>query len=242
MSRMIAALRFAPLWLAALGMGISRAEGASGLSEIEYSTSGTIGTASVAGSPVVQFQGVSDATVALPASFRSGEIPVTIPAGYGSAAALGSFVATTPPADGVTIYKDTPFEIDVRILSIDGQAPASGQGTVVIRGWLDGTLAGSSPSGLTAHYALTGDFGVPYEPRDLVGDVQAGLSTLSLTIPRVTTNLNVPSYQASTTAISAMLVADSPLPSPAPEPGTLLIFLVATAAVALRSRGGRRPG
>jgi len=237
MSRQLAPLRPAILFLATLAPVASRSEASPSRSTVEYSTTGTIGDASVAGAPVVRFEGLDGASVTVPDALQSGEIPVTIPDGYGTAASLGSFVASTPPADGVTIYSHTPFEIDLHIKSIDGAAPSPGQETVAIRGWLDGTLAGASPSAITAHYALSGYFGVPWEPLDKVGDFRAGLSTLSLTIPRVTTTLNLPSYSDSTTDISATIITNAPLPSPAPEPGTLAIFVVAAAALAVRARG-----
>jgi len=233
MSRQLAPIRLA-IAITTLVPLASRVEASPTRSTVEYSTTGTIGQASIAGTPVVRFDGIGNASVNLPLTFRSGEIPVTIPDGYGTAAPLGSFVASSPTADGVTIYKHTPFEIDLQIKSVDGVAPAAGRGTVAIRGWLDGTLAGASPSGLTAHYALTGFFGVPWEPRDKVGDFQSGLSTLSLTIPRVTTTLKLPSQRASTTNIAAMLVTNTPLPAPAPEPATLAIFVVSVAALVVR--------
>jgi len=211
-------------------------------STVEYSTTGSIAADRVAGSPVVRFQGVGDGFVTTAAPFRSGEIPVTIPLGSGAGAALGSFVATTPAADGLTIYSHTPFTISVHLKSVDGVAPAAGRGDVTVRGWLDGTLAGASPSGVTAHYALAGDHGVPWEPRDSVASFRTGLATQTLTIPGVSTPLALPSYGERATVVSAMLVASSPLPSPAPEPGALAVLLAGAGAAALASgrRGARR--
>ncbi len=64
-----------------------------------YTTTGSIGTTGITGTPDVSFQGVSDGTLTTGQPFS-----------------LGQFVVTTPPDGGTTTY-ETPFQITVTVTS-----------------------------------------------------------------------------------------------------------------------------
>ncbi len=230
--------------LAALTVA-SAAEGASTTRSLEYATTGTIGTAGLTGPAVVRFEGVADAFAATPSPFPRGDIPSVLPAGSGSALALGQFDVASPTGSGATIYAHTPFAITFRVISVGGELPTAGQDAVTISGWLDGTVGGDRPSQLTAHYRLAGSFGTPWEPRDMVGSFQTGNLTQTLTIPGVTTILACPGGGVAAAPVSSLLVSDAPPSAPLldpnsiPEPGPLVTLLVAAAGGVIGGRRGR---
>ncbi len=224
-------------WLASGGPG---AQGSTRSSAVDYATTGSIGTDGVAGPNLVRFVGTDDAVATTATPFEVGQIPAVVPGDRGASLMLGRFEVEAPSLGTSTIYDHTPFAIRFDVRTIDGGPPAPGQEGFVVRGWLDGSVGGTGPSALMAHYQLAGSFGLPFEPRDDVGSFEAGIVRQTLTIPGFATALALPIGGAGSTTVTGVLVGDAALPSPAPEPGPLLAFLAAGVALAIHARGRAR--
>jgi hypothetical protein len=150
-------LRLWALALVLIASGTWRAGAAPLDQPIPYETAGSIGqyglpdpSGTIEGAAVIRFQGQTDASFTPSSPFS-----------------LGDFVVA-PAAGGGTTYVHTPFEIELRTPEFDRIIPAplvptpagppAGLATVidnsvVIRGFLDGTVAGSGRSDVVATLA-----------------------------------------------------------------------------------------
>ena len=90
--------------LSAIGHRTSVASGI--IANIEYSTTGTIGTEGMTGSPVISFQGVDDGAL------TTGGTPFK----------LGDFFVSQPEGGSTTTYDFTPFNMTLTVKAINGVA------------------------------------------------------------------------------------------------------------------------
>lgn len=100
-----------------------------------FSTSGTVGTTGIMGTPVVTFQGVD-----------SGAMITGVPF------SLGQFVVAFPSGGASTSYDGTPFEIAYRTETVEGGMPTPNQTPVVLHGWLYGKVGGDGLPRLIATF------------------------------------------------------------------------------------------
>lgn len=114
---------------AALGQGFcSEAKADAIRTEVVFSTSGSIATTGVSGTPLVSFQGASGTLTT------------------GTPFDLGRFVIAAPSAGASTTYTNTPFSVRFMEQSVGGATPYPNQTPVVLDGWLNGTItAGATP-------------------------------------------------------------------------------------------------
>ncbi len=128
----------------ALHMGLdANARGNPISNQITFSTTGTVGTQGITGTPVVSFQGVSGGTLTTGSPFD-----------------LGQFAIANLPAGASTTYDHTPFELTFKVLSVNGVAVSPNETPITIPGWLYGSLDSGASIRLVAG---AGDFIMPVD-------------------------------------------------------------------------------
>jgi hypothetical protein len=178
-----------------------------------YSTSGTIGTAGLSGTPVFSFQGVSDRTLTTGQPFD-----------------LGQFVTTGPPSASGTTYVNTPFHITFTVQTLNGVATSPNGSPVVLDGWLNGTL---SPN--TTPFAHIYINTLAFSPEDG--------PPFPTNIAPFTTGSYVSYLSVLSQDLYKPIHAELNLVESVPEPGTILIFgMVGAALTRYRRRLTRPPG
>ncbi len=231
--------------LAALAGGFltgDRADAAAMSSTIDYSTTGTIGTAGTSRSPVVSFQGINDGVATTPISaFQPAHYSFPIPQGYGSAMPLGQFDIAPDSGSNPTTYNNAKFDIELTIRSIDGQPSATGPIKLDLQGVLNGSVPGLGQSStLTATFNQV-SAGTPYDTgHDISGSRFFGPdSILGLVSP--TTQIPIFVGQVGSGAqppLSAVIIATST--DTVPEPSVLAMLIVTGALLAGRRYRAKR--
>src|SRR5262249_28378702 len=113
---------------------------------VMFNTTGSVDGFGVTGTPVVSFQGVSNAIMTTGSSFN-----------------LGQFQIAAPPAGTTSTYLNIPFQIRFKDEALNGAAPTPNQTPVVLTGSIDGSV--SSTDGITASSNLKVFFNSPvYTP------------------------------------------------------------------------------
>ncbi len=190
----------------------SKAESLNSL--INYSTSGSIDTATgVNGPGVISFNSVMDGTFSAPSSLS-----------------LGSFQMAGLPAGVSTTYTNTPFTITYLTNSINGVMPTTSN-PIVLKGVLNGTVTGGNQSGVTATFSTSPP--ITFNTGGLQNSLQILGETLAL-VPS-TTNGGL------TTAQAEIATTGSLSGVPVPEPATIAVFVMAFGGLGLR-RQIRRVG
>jgi hypothetical protein len=102
---------------------------------VNYSTSGTIDSTGVTGTPVISFNSVLNSTFDAPSSLSLGDFQV----------------AALPNAQSAK-YSNTPFHITYLANTVDGSAPNPNQTPIQVSGVLNGTITGGNQSDVKATF------------------------------------------------------------------------------------------
>jgi hypothetical protein len=168
---------------------------------VNYSTSGTIDSGGVTGTPVISFNSVLNSAFDAPSSFG-----------------LGDFQVAALPSGQSTTYTDTPFHITYLVNSVDGNSPSPNETPVQVSGVLNGTITGGNQSHVVAKFD-------PISKATFkTGPFANSLSITDnpLTLVPSTTNSGQTSAQA--------FLVSTPV-SPVPEPSSIALFLTTLAGL-----------
>jgi len=102
---------------------------------INYSTSGTIDSDGVTGTPIISFNSVLNSSFDSPSSFS-----------------LGDFQVAALPDTQTTKYTNTPFHITFLVNSVDGSAPNPNETPIQVSGVLNGSITGGRQSHVVAKF------------------------------------------------------------------------------------------
>lgn len=190
-----ARLRTAAITLGLIAYGAS---GAWASALMNYSTSGSIDTATgVTGSPIISFDSVQNNSFSSPSSFS-----------------LGQFVVANLPEGQTTSYSNTPFSITLLVNSVDGATPVPNQSPIVVTGELNGSITGSNQSNVQA----------TFDPI-INSTFLTGLLKNTVSIPNSPLSLVPSTTNTGHTSAQAFLV-NTPT-TPVPEPTSVALFLTA---------------
>jgi hypothetical protein len=193
---------------------------------VNYSTSGTIDSTGVTGTPVISFNSVLNSTFDTPSSLS-----------------LGDFQVAALPNAQSTSYTNTPFHITYLANTVNGLAPTPNQTPVQVSGVLNGTISGGNQSDVKATFdpITNGTF--------TTGNWSNTLSIADnpLTLVPSTTNNGQTSAQAflqstmlSSSSGSTGGSTDTGGTVNSPEPSTIALFLTSLAGLGFH-RIRRRP-
>ncbi|HEV3165771.1 MAG TPA: PEP-CTERM sorting domain-containing protein [Isosphaeraceae bacterium] len=175
---------------------------------MEYSTSGTIDSTGVTGTPVIGFNSVAGGAFTAPSSFSLGEFLV---------AALPDGVSTT--------YNNTPFHITYLANKVDGSVPSVNGTPITLNGVLNGTVHGGSQSDVVASFTTPGP--TPFQTGNFTNTLNLLDSPVSL-VPSTT--------NGGRTTAQAQIIVQAVTPPAIPEPTSIAVFLTAIAGLCLRRR------
>jgi len=103
---------------------------------VNYSTSGTIDSSGITGTPVISFNSVLNSSFGAPSNFS-----------------LGDFQVAALPTGQTATYKDTPFHITYLVNSLDdGSTPNPNETPIQVSGVLNGTVMGGNQSHVVAKF------------------------------------------------------------------------------------------
>ena len=199
---------------AALGAGFASNAGADAMgsasinSFMDYSTSGTVDSTGVTGTPVIGFNSVSSGSYTAPSSFS-----------------LGEFLVAALPSGNSTTYDNTPFHITYVTHQVDGSVPDVNGTPVVLNGVLNGTVTDGSQSNVIATFSPTGP--APFQTGNFTNTMNVVDQSLSL-VPSST--------NGGRTTAQAQMIVQAVTPPAIPEPTTVAMFLTALAGLGLRRR------
>jgi hypothetical protein len=168
---------------------------------VNYSTSGTIDSTGVSGTPVINFNSILNSSFDSPSSFS-----------------LGDFQVAALPDGQTTSYTNTPFHITYLVNTVDGNKANPNQTPIQVSGVLNGQITGGNQSDVHATYDpitnsnfLTGSY-----------NNTISITDNPLTLVPSTTNSGQTSAQAYLQAAATMNT---------PEPSTIALFLTALAGL-----------
>jgi hypothetical protein len=192
---------------------------------VNYSTSGTIDSTGVTGTPVISFNSVLNSTFNAPSSLS-----------------LGDFQVAALPNAQSTSYTNTPFHITYLANTVNGSAPDPNQTPIQVSGVLNGKVTGGNQSDVKATFdpITNGTF--------TTGNWSNTISIADnpLTLVPSTTNNGQTSAQAflqSTMTSSSSSTGGSTNTGGTtniPEPSTIALFLTSLAGLGIH-RIRRRP-
>jgi len=182
---------------------------------VNYTTSGTIDSNGVTGTPVISFNSVLNSAFESPSSFSLGDFQV----------------AALPPGQKAT-YTNTPFHITYLVNSVDGSE--DDKPSLRISGVLNGTIGGANQSDVRAMFDPITNANFQ------TGSFSNALSITDnpLTLVPSTTNSGQTSAQAFLTSKMTDTPPDSgggggSTPS-VPEPSTIALFLTTLAGLGIQ--------
>jgi hypothetical protein len=174
---------------------------------MEYSTSGTIDSTGVTGTPVISFNSAAGGSFTAPSSFS-----------------LGQFLVAALPTGQTTTYTNTPFHITYLANKVDG-LPTDPATQVVVNGTLNGTIEGSSQSNVVASFNSTAP--LPFQ----TGRLQNQLNVLDNPLSLVPSTTN-----GGRTTAQAQVIVNEVVPPAIPEPTSVALFVTAIVGLGLRRR------
>jgi hypothetical protein len=189
---------------------------------VNYSTSGTIDSGGVSGTPVISFNSVLNSTFESPSSFG-----------------LGDFQVAALPGTQSTTYTNTPFHITYLVNTVDGNKPTPNETPIQVSGVLNGTVTGSNQSHVVAKFDPISN------PTFTTGTYSNALSITDnpLTLVPSTTNNGQTSAQA---FLQSTLLTTPPPTSTGggsttvPEPSSIALFLTTLAGLGVHHARRRR--
>jgi hypothetical protein len=212
------------IWLAVIGISPA------GAAPITYTTQGQVwpwqlgdgGLSGTTGPSVISFQGVSTGTISP----------------SGSSFSLGQLVVSLPPEGQSTTYNHAAFTITLNTSLSGLPVPASSgvvpYSSVQISGTLDGSVTSSGQSSVVAHIVSIN----PNPPVSVLDPSATPLLDMPFPLSALTVDSTValapvsPGSGATTTLWASV--------SAAPEPSSILVFLLCAAAVRFQLRWGHR--
>jgi hypothetical protein len=179
----------------------------------KYFTSGQVGTTGVTGQSIISFNSINASS--------AGELMTP------SSLSFGTFVVAPLAEGATTTYDHTPFAITFGTLSIDGVTPDPAPAPITITGFLNGTINGTSQSGVVATFDPIDN------PNFSLGDLFGTLSVLNPQLSLVPSTTN----DGKTTAQGFLTV----LAQPIPEPTSIAVLALAMGGLVVgrRMRQGR---
>lgn len=177
-------------------------------SYMEYSTSGTIDSTGVTGTPVIGFNSVAGGAFTAPSSFS-----------------LGEFLVAALPNGVSTSYTNTPFHITYLTNKVDSEVPTVNGTPITINGVLNGTVNGASQSDVVATFDPSSLS--PFQTGNFSNTLKLLDSPLSL-VPSTT--------NGGRTTAQAQIIVQAVNPPAIPEPTSIAVFVTAIAGLFLRRR------
>lgn len=185
---------------------------------VNYSTSGTIDSVGITGTPVISFNSVLNSSFGAPSSFS-----------------LGDYQVAALPDGQTTTYNDTAFHITYLVNSLgDGTKPDPNETPLRVSGVLNGSITGGNQS----HVIATFD---PITNANFVTGPYSNVLSITdnpLTLVPSTTNSGRTSAQAFIE--STPLQTEPPSPSNIPEPTSIAFFLTTLAGLGVHHARRRR--
>ena len=172
--------------------------------------------------------GVTDPITYVPVSGASFLAP--------SSLSLGAFQVSALPAGQSVTYNNTPFSIKFSPTKVGDSIPTPDQLPFNISGHLNGTVAGTNQSSVTATFdtpPITTTPSSTTDTSDPAYQFKAGLYTNKLQIANNPLTLVPSSSNNGMTTVQANLVS-STFTAPVPEPSTILLFAATAAGLGLR--------
>ena len=201
---------------------------------VNYSTSGTIDSTGVTGTPVISFNSVLNSSFNAPSSLS-----------------LGDFQVAALPNSQTTSYTNTPFHITYLANQVNGSAPDPNQTPIQVSGVLNGTITGGDQSDVKASFDpitngtfTTGSFSnmlnIADNPLTLVpSTTNSGQTSAQAFLQATMLNTPPDSGSGSTgTGGGSTGVGNS---TTVPEPSTIALFLTTLAGLGVH-RARRRQG
>ena len=179
-----------------------------------YSTSGTIGTSGIMGTPIVNFQGVENGSLTTGTPFS-----------------LGQFTLDATQSGGTTAYHNTPFSIQFEVHGNGGQSPQTNETPITLTGALNGTISNSGQSDLNLNIILPiiPEFEPPAPFISTSFNTGTVLNTLKFDNWGAFALFQNPNENGTTTIQAQLDVT----PVPVPEPSTLIVFGILLASAGL---------
>ncbi len=226
------------LTLAAIACGAlmgDRAEAAAMSSIIDYSTTGTIDNRNTAGAPVITFQGIDHGVIATPTPYSHGDSFFPIPTGGGSILPLGQFVLGQEPNGATSTYNGSIMNLTVTVNSIGGVVPDGGPVSFKVIGDLFGTV--DTTGGTSVKAAFNGNSAVSEDnsPAFFTSGFSAPGARYGLALTASETAL-FNNRNSGGNQITASGVLIDTTQTITPEPSTILLFALGSAALIVRSR------
>lgn len=176
---------------------------------VNYSTSGTIDSTGVSGTPVISFNSILNSAFAAPSQFS-----------------LGAFQVAPLPDGQTTTYTNTPFNITYLVNTVDGNTPDPNQTPIQVSGVLNGTVTAGNQSQVTA------TFNPVTSPSFLTGPYNNTLTIANSPLLLVPSTTN-----SGQTSAQAFLTSTNTNPgdgTSVPEPSTIALFLTTLAGLGVQ--------